>query len=164
MRTGLYAVNNFYVAHTGSVAHIKMFVTSAICVVVMSLACIFPHGVYKKWLLNVLEFSFLLNICITSGVLAITQQKHIQSQVVYTSVSISAITFLGILVYHFQSQLRKKTFWKKLIRKFSIQRQNTKSRKVQTSEDIDHKLEQSMSKQFPLVVHFDQCREPLMDF
>ena len=163
-RTGLYAVNNFYVAHTGSVAHIKMFVTAAICIVVMSMACIFPHGVYKKWLLNVLEFSFLLNICITSGILGITQKKHIKSQVVYTSVTISAIIFLGILVYHFHSQLREKTLWKKLITRFSIRRQNIKSRKVQMAEDIDHKLHmQSMSKNLPPVVHFDQCREPLMD-
>ena len=44
--------------------HLKMIVISAFCITIMFLACIFPHRVYKKWPLNVLEFSFLLNLCI----------------------------------------------------------------------------------------------------
>ena len=39
---------------------VKMLVTTAIFVLIMSLSCIFPRGIYKKWPLNALEFSFFL--------------------------------------------------------------------------------------------------------
>ena len=119
MRTGLYTMNSSFIADTGSTAQIKMLITAAMCIVIVSLAFIFPHGVYKRWPLNILEFSFLLNLCITSCFLGITQQRHLKNKVLYTSISISVFTFLGILTYHIQSQVRKMRCWKKLMENIS---------------------------------------------
>ena len=57
--------------------------------------------VYKKWCLNALELSFILNL----GILAVAIY-HVkvsggsQSAVVYTSVGIAFLTFVGIVTYH----------------------------------------------------------------
>ena len=115
MRTAIYSLDSFIPAYTNDLFQIKMFITAAVFVVIMSLACIFPQGVYKRWPINVLEFSFYLNLCITSGILGLkSNSRQSISTVVYTSVSISAFTFFGILIYHIYGQIMDTTGWKRL--------------------------------------------------
>ena len=72
---------------------------TVLSVTIMALSCIFPHGIYKKWLLNILEFSFFLNICITSVVwTAIKTSYH--DPLFYLSVTIAMLKFLGTIIYH----------------------------------------------------------------
>ena len=168
MRTGLYTMNSSFVADTGSTAQIKMLITAAMCIVIISLAIIFPHGVYKRWPINILEFSFLLNLCITSCFLGITQDRHLKNKALYTSVSVSVLTFLGILIYHIQSQVWKLHCLKKVVENASKKTRKLlvfgRNRKQQKSEDNVNKLETFLLPQdFPPVVQFDRYREPLME-
>ena len=100
---------------------VKMLVTAAIFVLIMSLSCIFPRGIYKKWPLNALEFSFFLNLCFTSGFLGMSSNKHQNMAILYTSVSITALTTFGILTYHCHNQLKQASIWKKFTTWCSLQ-------------------------------------------
>lgn len=84
-------------------------VITAFCAIIMSLSCIFPLGIYKKWLLNVLEFSFFLNLCITSILLYTTESKYITEVAFNISVIIALLTFLGIFFYHFFVRFKVKS-------------------------------------------------------
>lgn len=114
MRSGLYVMNFLIPAYSDTLFRIKMLVTAAVFVMIMSLACIFPQGVYKRWPLNILEFSFYLNLCITSGFLGLDYNRRRNISVVYTSVSISAFASIGILIYHFYSRIKGTNLWKKV--------------------------------------------------
>ena len=65
--------------------------------------------VYKSWYLNALEVSFILNL----GILAVATY-HVshsgegQAAVVYTSVGIAFLTFLGIVTYHIYLRIKLK--------------------------------------------------------
>ena len=91
-----------------------MLITSVLFVLIISLACISPQGIYKRWPINILEFSFCLNFCITSGFLGLNYNKQKNLSVAYTSVSIAAITFFGILACHCYSQVKNTKALKKL--------------------------------------------------
>ena len=114
IRTGVYTMDSLIPGYSDEMFRIKMLVTAAIFVLIMSLACIFPQGIYKKWPLNALEFSFFLNLCFTSGFLGISSNKHQNMAIVYTSVSISALTTFGILIYHIVSQVKVTSMQRKL--------------------------------------------------
>ena len=169
MRTGLYVLNSLVPAYSKIFYQVKMLTTAAICVLIMSLACIFPHGVYKRWPLNILEFSFLLNLCITSGILGLNSRLQSSYYVVSTSVSISAFTFLGILMYHFHRQINHTKPWKKFITWFSVRSHMSDIVRAKESRESDDILSSSDERAFllpqplPPVVKFDQCREPLVE-
>ena len=148
----------------------KMLITAAICVLIMSLACIFPHGVYKHWPLNILEFSFFLNLCITSGILGLNSHSRQRFYAVKTSIGISAFTFLGILVYHFHRRIKDTKQWRKLTTWLSVRSQLSHTVRVkQQSRESDESLNSSDERAFllpqslPPIVRFDQCREPLVE-
>ena len=111
LRSGLYALSMYLSSYNEQLQHLKLFLTSAICILIMTLACIFPHGVYKKWYLNALEFSFILNLCIISTVLGIRVQSH-PSNTVFYSISLAVLTSCGILLYHVYLQIRGTRVWK----------------------------------------------------
>ena len=119
MRSGLYVINSLIPSYDDVFFRIKMFITAATFVIIMSLACIFPQGVYKRWPLNVLEFSFFLNLCITSGILGFNYNRHHNISAVYTSVCISALTFIGILLYHVYKRVKDTAEYKKLTKLLS---------------------------------------------
>ena len=112
MRLGLYIL---YTLSATNITNIKTlyqrkltsFGTTLVCIIILSLSCIFPHGAYKKWPINMLEFSFFLNLCITSTLWTIFEGHHNQL-IVTTSVSIAAMTFLGTLACHVGVKLRSK--------------------------------------------------------
>ena len=76
------------------------------------------HGVYKNWCLDALEGSFTLNLIVLVGTtmyINITNGRNQVKRVVgYTSVSVAAITFIGILAYHIFQQLKHTKLWKKM--------------------------------------------------
>ena len=62
--------------------------------------------VYKKWYLNALELSFIVNL----GIFAVATQHVNQSggsraAVAYTSVGIAFLIFIGIVTYHIYLQI-----------------------------------------------------------
>ena len=161
MRSGLYIVNSVIPSHIDAMLRIKMLITTAIFVIIMSLSCIFPKGVYKRWPLNVLEFSFFLNLCITSAILGLSYNRHLNVSAVYTSVSISALTFLGILVYHLHSQMKGTIIYKKIAARCSQLACCVRRHK---NEDFDDERDALLPhRPMPPVVKFNQFHEPLVD-
>ena len=172
MRTGLYILNSTIPAYSVVFFQLKMLITAAICVLIMSLACIFPHGVYKRWPLNILEFSFLLNLCITSGILGLSSHSRQRFYAVNTSISISAFTFLGILVYHSYRRIKDTKLWRKFTTWLSVRsrishivqrakQSNEASEAFNSSSDTERAF--LLPQSLPSVVRFDQCREPLVE-
>ena len=97
MRMGMYTLNSDFSLSppTRTLAYI---ITAALCALILSLSCIFPRGVYKKWLLNMLEFSFFLDLLITSALLS---DSNLNSyHIIYTSVTIAMMMSVVIVTYH----------------------------------------------------------------
>jgi len=72
-------------------------------------------GVYKKWCLDAIEGSFVLNLIILAAATYHVQLSGgDQLAVGYTSVSIALVTFTGVLAYHIFQQLRHTKLWKRV--------------------------------------------------
>ena len=159
MRTGVYILNSLIPAFTDEFFQIKMLVTAAIFILIMSLACIFPQGIYKKWPLNILEFSFFLNLCITSAFIGLNSNKHQTTAALYTSVSVAAFTTFGILLYHIYAQIKETCIWKKLIPWCLVQASSIKRvhrRPAETKEvDNDDENASLLPQVMPTVVDID---------
>ena len=122
LRTGIYAVTMYLGSYEQLLREIKMLLTSSICILIMILACIFPHRVYKKWSLNILEFSFMLNLCITSAILGF--HSHPNNKILYYSVSFAMLVSCGILLYHVYLQIRGTCGWNTCSKWASVCMQN----------------------------------------
>ena len=86
---------------------ILAFVIGA-CIHILILSIWLFRGVYKHWLLDVLESSFILNICFLCVTTALVMKRsvHIHQQwITYTSVTVAFATFIGIVIYHLHLRL-----------------------------------------------------------
>ena len=160
-------MNSLIPSHIGTFFQIKMLITAVSFVLIISLACIFPRGVYKKWPINILEFSFYLNLCITSGFLGLNYNKQKNISAVYTSVSTAALTFFGILAYHCYSQVKNTKAWKKLSTWTSVRARFVHNHSRSDSDDSENEecdeRDQLLPQALPPVIRFDHLREPLVE-
>lgn len=168
MRTGIYIMNSLIPAWNDILFRVKMLVTAAIFVAIMSMSCIFPHGVYKRWSLNILEFSFFLNLCITSGFLGFNYNRHHNVSIVYTSVSITALMFAGILTYHFYCQIKDTFGWKKLLSWCSAQHQRVRIRHCKRGSGVEEtrtgdEATSLLPNTMPSVITLEDSDEPIID-
>ena len=160
LRTALFALNFYFTSYEKHSRYLKMIAISSVCILIMSLACIFPHGVYKRWLLNVLEFSFLLNLCITCVLLGL---YHHPTHAIYFSVPVVMITWCGILLYHIHQQIRSTRGWKILVTWFSVRAQKFHlKRRYSTSQETDERA-LLLPQPLPPVVGFKEYREQLLE-
>ena len=64
---------------------------------------------YKSWYLNALELSFILNLgMLTVATYHVNHSGGSQAAVVYTSVGIAFLTFVGIILYHIYIRIKSK--------------------------------------------------------
>lgn len=170
VRTGLFVMNSLIPSHIDVFFRMKMLITAVTFVLVISLACISPKGVYKKWPLNILELSFYLNLCLTSGFLGLTRNynKNKNSRVVYSSVSIAALTFVGILVYHSYTRINSTKVWKMISNWTSVRDKFVRNRHPRPAVDSDqdeecNERDQLLPQTLPPAIRFDHLREPLVE-
>ena len=154
MRTALYALNIYTNSYDLHSRRMKTISTSAVCVLIMSFACIFPQGVYKKWPINVLEFFFLLNLCITSIALGF---HAIPNKVVCYSVLLVMIISCGILLYHIHQQIKNTRGWKALVKSFSAHAQKFRKKRHSSLKKDEHAL--LLPQPLPEVI---ECPEPIL--
>ena len=163
MRFALYCLNTVSLTFTHSIFNQKLtsLTTTVVCVLILSFSCIFPHGVYKKWPLNVLEFSFFLNLCITSALWTIATNSNIHSRVVHTSVSIAILTFLATVTYHIWTKFKNVCKCRKM--ELYFQPKNY-IRRFCFSNDSQDDTESTpiLPQPLPLVINYEQYREPLI--
>ena len=113
-------------------------------------------GVYKKWYLNVLELSFILNLAILA---AATYQVKLaggnQAAVFHTSVTFAFFTFMGIVIYHVYQCLRDSRPWRNLVRMHNERRRERgHGWQREDDEDMEEMLPQAAPKP-PTVTYVD---------
>ena len=113
--------------------------------------------VYRHWALDLLEVSFLLNLGLLSvSTYHVVLSEGNQAALVYTSVGLAFVQFVGIVLYHLHVQLRKLPIWKKL----SGLRYHGLSEGEVAGDSIEMNTEPSVVPPPTISVDF---REPLLD-
>ena len=87
----------------------------AVTLVVMGILTtkIYVRNIYKQLTIDILEAMFLLNLGILSATLYYLKGKgntYFMCKVISSSISITLVTFVGILVYHVYFRVRKRKF------------------------------------------------------
>ena len=80
----------------------------AVCIHLLTLSIWLFRGVYKHWLLDVLESSFIVNLCILCATTALVRKGSVtvhQTHVTYISIGVAFATFMGIVLYHIHLRL-----------------------------------------------------------
>ena len=74
------------------------------------------NRIYKVWFLNMLELSYIVNLCILAvATLYIRSTGGDQNAVTFTSVSVAFATFVGIVIYHSVQQIKQSLqLWRKM--------------------------------------------------
>ncbi len=91
--------------------HTQLYLALGFCVFTFVLACISPHGVYKKWPLNLLEFSFFLNLGFVTALVPLKLKWDLAS----ISVGIAAATFILIVAFHGYQRISATRRWQRLV-------------------------------------------------
>ena len=147
------------------------------CFFVITLAWVF-RGVYRKWPLDIIEASCILNL----GLLAVvtnyimndsTNNHKAQLAVVYISVGTVFILFVVVLVYQAYKQLTTSDFWQKCVSSLSIRKSESRqSLEEPVANQMDgpnpelwpHESSDMTEQLLPPVVRFDRYREPILEF
>ena len=164
LRSALYALDLWSTSFEYHIKHLKMIATASACVLVLLLAILFPHGVYKKWYLNILEFSLFLNLCITCIVWGFTRRSH---HVVSVSILIVMLTCFGVLLYHIYQRIKVTYGWSKLIswlKKLSLrQKIPTRKREKAYHKESDSESAPFLPQPLPSVINGSGSYEPFFE-
>ena len=96
-------------------SHFELLLITSLTVGLSALAWA-HHGVYESFRSDLLEASFILNLCILAAATYHVQQTGgSQAALAYTSVSITFVMFIFIVLYHLYLAVRKMSMWKKFI-------------------------------------------------
>ena len=107
----IFAVNSLQVGDN----HFDLLFTTTVTACLGTLAWI-QNGVYKKVYNNILEASFILNLCIFSAAtFHVKETGGNQAALAYTSVGIAFAKLVLIFLYHVYLLLSKTSLWMKLI-------------------------------------------------
>ena len=95
---------------------VNLLAIISITVVLLIVYALLGNRIYKTWNLNVLELSFIVNLCILAGAtLYIRSTGGNQNAVTFTSVSVAFATFIGIVIYHSVMQIKHSPqLWRKM--------------------------------------------------
>ena len=86
---------------------INLLAIGSVTVVLLIVYALLGNRIYKTWYLNVLELSFIVNLCIlVLATLYIRSAGGNQNAVTFTSVSVAFATFIGIVIYHSAQQIK----------------------------------------------------------
>ena len=100
---------------------INVLATGSITATLLILYALLGNRVYKTWYLNVLELSFIANICILAlGTLYIRSTGGNQNAITFTSISVAFTVFIGIVTYHSVTQTKATLhLWKRIFKRRS---------------------------------------------
>ncbi len=112
------------------------------------------NRVYEKLYNDILEASFILNLCILSAATYhVKATEGSQAGLAYTSVTIAFATFICIMIYHLYLSLHKTSVGKAILQKFSPNKEND----VHETELLDSEIVQA-----PTTTTVE-LREPLLE-
>ena len=141
---------------------LKSYATLGFCTFIFFLACVSPHGVYKKWPLNLLEFSFILNLGIGVGVVAALSDKYFSHRAIVGNISIiiAILTSVLILVYHSYTKLKETRRWKRMRMNFQ---KRIKHRRGNEPTNRENSPLIQPGQGMPPVIQYNAPREPLLE-
>ena len=95
---------------------VNLLAIGSVTAVLLIVYALFGNRIYKNWYLNVLELSFLANLCIlVLATFYIRSTGGSQNVVTITSISIAFATFIGIVTYHSAQQIKHiPQLWRKV--------------------------------------------------
>ena len=157
--------------------HDQLFTTSGIAMVTIIFSFLGPKGVYKKWSLNILELSLLVNFAITSLLVANGLRKNSHTVAVNTPRVSVAIALFTVLAYHFRSCIGVKRLKKIIVacityvsaKRSKVYRQDFPPVVTRTDVTVSSSVpaEQTpllpAAQGMPPVMKYDKLREPLME-
>ena len=122
--------------------------------------------VYERHYNDIIESSFLLNLCIFSIATYYVKREELEinqkrSQLILSSISagIAFVTFIGILLYHSYLQLKKTSLWKETVIPYTLKMVPSKGEnkiRLSNSKPVDHTA--------PVITStIVELREPLLE-
>ena len=148
---------------------INLHVTTAACVVILIFAFVSPTGVYKCWPLNVLEFSFLINLGILSTLVATFCHSYSSgphaSSFVIPSVAIAMFLFTCIVLFHCVKRLMSYNRFQRFMQSVAARKANLRGLKrfqVWKEVEDEEEAEPFLNEQMPQVHNFSCYRETLL--
>ena len=126
------------------------------------------RGVYGNIYKDILEGSFVLNLCIFAvGTYHVKETGGSQAGLAYTSVGIAFATFIGIVFYHIYLSLHKTSVWKKLLKpnagKYSMMHRFVQDKESSANEDEQANCKQENLSLQLLTTTIVELREPLLE-
>ena len=146
-------------------ANVNLLAITSVTAGLAALAWI-HNRVYEKLYNDILEASFILNLCIfAAATYHVKETRGSQAALAYTSVGIVFATFTCILLYHVYSCVHNTLIWKKLpkpnIKVMHILSHN-KNNENETGKPDDRQLQDSETVHSPTTTTVE-LREPLLE-
>ena len=147
-------------------SHFELVLITSLTVGLAALA--WAHrGVYESFHSDLLEASFILNLCILAAATYHVQQTGgSQAALAYTSVSVAFVMFIFIVLYHLYLAVRKTSTWKKFIQLQSAKKYRLLISQLQGNENVDTVDEKKVSSAATLSLNIPttviELREPLL--
>lgn len=140
------------------------------CFLLLVLSNLCQGGLYKKWPLHLLELSFIVNLtvlCVVSVFIGHHSTAVAQAAATSVSVSISLVTFAGIVLLHTYRRIKSSHHWGMLVNRLAQRLQPeavlepvaANNQDSTTENDADGDQE---TRGRPPITPFDQYREPLL--
>ena len=119
--------------------------------------------VYERRYNDILEFSFILNLCVLSTVTFFLKEDDIgQAAILNASVGISFVMFVGILFFHICLLLKSKWIWKYLFNSF-FHEHGLLSKVFRMVPNENETVELKSNDQKVVTSTLVELREPLID-
>ncbi len=142
---------------------VNLLVLAITCAGLLTWTSLNSGNVYRKWYNNVLESSFILNLAILAAAsYQVKVEGGSQAAVVYTSVSVAFLTFVGIVAYHASERIKSSRVWRRYARAKLRLCMETLSRRQHRQEPIELAVPPN-APQPPVPTTFVELRESLLE-
>ena len=132
--------------------------------------------IYKKWYLQVLEASFILNLCVlavaSTYIIEVRRNETAETILVSFSAGIAFIEFIGIIIFHSVKQLSKTAFWSKTMTYYlptATQKKDANEEVPGNTTEIPELYHSAITTSWCDIEHssnedkFSELREPVLD-
>ena len=154
---------------------IKLMLTSIGCLLVFTLVWVF-RGVYKKWSLNIIESSSILNLgllsVITNYILNHGNSQSAQTVIVSISAGLIFVMFTLVTGYQGYKQLTTSLCWKSFVTSLSLQRSESQqaleeplvNQTVAPTSYLGLQQDSDITEQLLPVIQFDKYRDSVFKY
>ena len=154
---------------------IKLMLTSIGCLLVFTLVWVF-RGVYKKWSLNIIESSSILNLgllsVITNYILNHGNSQSAQTVIVSVSAGLIFVMFIMVTGYQGYKQLTTSLCWKSFVTSLSLQRSESQqaleeplvNQTVAPTSYLGLQQASNITEQLLPVIRFDKYRDSVFKY